>query len=227
LSYQAQAFVRNIRGVSRGEKAVLMALSYYHDHRNGSCHASNSQLARDTEISERHIITLLQQLESRNVLRRHRDKDGRGSVTSFEFIGMQKREGVSSFTDWKRVKSATQKDEIHTEKGELVSSRNKERQTNTDISEETHPNPPSQGGDALLTVRDRRHLNAEVYALMGSHLDNVGHQRYVDGKPVAPMDFADAVETACARLMLPLQAAWDVIRAAGLGDARKPMQAAG
>jgi Helix-turn-helix domain len=227
VSYQAQRFVRNIRGVSRGEKALLMALSFYHDYRNGSCLASNAELARDTEMSERHIITLLQHLESRNVVQRHRDRDGRGSVTSFELIGMRKSEPASSFTDWKRVKSATQKDEIHSEKDELVSPPNKERKIKRSKSEETHPNPPSQGGNTSLTVRDRRRLNAEVDVLMLDHLDGYGHQRYENGKPVAAMQFADAVETACARLFLPIQEAWEVVRAAGLGDARRPVRATG
>src|ERR1700688_265254 len=81
MSYQAQAFVRNIRGTSRGEKALLMALSYYHDHRNGQCRVSNAQLAQDAEMSERHVMTLIQKLEFRRILERRRDRDGRGSVT--------------------------------------------------------------------------------------------------------------------------------------------------
>jgi hypothetical protein len=204
MSYQAQAFVRNIRGLSRGEKSLLMALAFYHDHRTGECRTSNQELANDTEMSERHVITLLQHIEARQILSRAREKDGRGSLTRFQFIGMpQKGELASPLEISERVKSATRKGEICAEKGELASPPNKERAvkaSNTEI--QTHPNPPFQES---LTVRDRRHLNAEIYAIMQEQT----------------IDFKTALEVACARLLIPVASAWELVGAAGLGDARK------
>jgi hypothetical protein len=89
----------------------------------------------------------------------------------------------------------------------------------------TLPNPPFQGGDFVsnpsstskatrareasetpndfhnkLTTRDRRYLNQEIYASMRD----------------PRVDFSTAVETAAARLLIPLDDARGVVRAAGI-----------
>jgi hypothetical protein len=78
----------------------------------------------------------------------------------------------------------------------------------------THPYPPFQGGN-FLTVRDRRHLNSEVYELM---------------RVTQNLQFTEAFGLACARLLIPMDLAWAQIRSAGLDDARvemkKPAQSA-
>jgi hypothetical protein len=165
MSYQAQAFVRNIRGASRGEKALLMTLSFYHDHRNGQCRVSNAQLAQDAEMSERHVITLIQQLELRHILKRRRDRDGRGSITSFEFVGMCKKgELASSLAEGERVKSATGKGEICAQKGELASSPNKERAVEASTTENLiPPNPPFSKGGILYRLTHRDHVRLSRY----------------------------------------------------------------
>ena len=165
MSYQAQAFVRNIRGTSRGEKALLMALSYYHDHRNGQCRVSNAQLAQDAEMSERHVMTLIQKLEFRRILERHRDRDGRGSVTSFEFVGMCKKgELASPLAQGERVKSATGKGEICTQKGELASPPYKERAVEASNTENLiPPNPLFSKGGILYRLTHRDHTRPARY----------------------------------------------------------------
>lgn len=89
MSYQAQDFVRRISGVSRGEKALLMALSYYHDSRNNSCRASYAELALDCGITERHAIRLTVSLADRKVISvRPNNVGGRGKKSEFQFVGM-------------------------------------------------------------------------------------------------------------------------------------------
>jgi hypothetical protein len=78
----------------------------------------------------------------------------------------------------------------------------------------TLPSPPFQGGDFVLdstskektararelTVRERRHLNQQIYESMQD----------------PRIDFTSAVETACARLVIPLSDAWAALGAAGI-----------
>ena len=75
--------------------------------------------------------------------------------------------------------------------------------------------PPS--GREVLTIRDRRQLNQELWRLM-------------DKCPMPTM--YEALQIACAKLLLPLEAARNAAIAAGLEDAikkrtvRKPVRAA-
>src|SRR5437660_1468943 len=64
VSYQAHIFVCDLRGVTRGEKAVLQIIARYHDHRTGIARVSRELIAADAEMSERHVITLLRQIEA-------------------------------------------------------------------------------------------------------------------------------------------------------------------
>lgn len=64
--------------------------------------------------------------------------------------------------------------------------------------------PPSNG---CITVRDRRRLNEEIYRLQDLN---------------CAMTFEEALETACARLMLPLDIAKELVNNSGMGDALKP-----
>jgi Helix-turn-helix domain len=78
----------------------------------------------------------------------------------------------------------------------------------------TLPSPPFQGGNFVLdstskektararelTVRERRHLNQQIYESMRD----------------PRVDFSSAVETACARLVIPLNDAWAALSAAGI-----------
>jgi hypothetical protein len=83
----------------------------------------------------------------------------------------------------------------------------------------TLPNPPFQGGDFVLgstskektararelTVRERRHLNEHIYESMRD----------------PRVDFSSAVETACARLVIPLNDAWAALSASGIDPPHK------
>ncbi len=85
----------------------------------------------------------------------------------------------------------------------------------------TLPNPPFQGGSLdlassskentrarALTTRERRHLNQQIFESM--------HDPRVDLKL--------AVETACARLLIPLNDAWAALSASGIDLINKPMR---
>jgi hypothetical protein len=227
MSYQAQRFVRNIRGISRGEKTLLMALSYYHDSRDGQCRASHAELAIDSEMTERHVIRLIDSLVEQKIIAVTRG-NGRGKKTEFVLVGMavqNTRKG--DICDSKRVT-------FEAGKGDISDTHIRKKVLEVKPKAETHPNPPflrgrfpkAQNQKSQITVRDRRKLNELIYRLMGKHLDQFGHQVYEGGIPLKPIDFQDAMETACAELLLPLNEAWEVMTAAGLGDGRKKPQQA-
>ena len=74
-----------------------------------------------------------------------------------------------------------------------------------DLPKTTPPFPPSPRG-APLTVRDRRRLNEELWRLMDRH---------------PKMELEEAIETASAELLIPLDQAWAAVKASGLGEARR------
>ena len=63
------------------------------------------------------------------------------------------------------------------------------------------PNPPSNGKSKILSTRDRRRLNEELFRLM-----------YNNGL----LKFDDALATACARLLIPVADAILTVEACGL-----------
>jgi len=88
----------------------------------------------------------------------------------------------------------------------------------SDSRSKTLPNPPFQGGDLIssstskenvrareLTTRERRCLNQEIYEAMRD----------------PRVDFNLAVETACARLLIPLDGAWAAVGASGIDRVNK------
>src|SRR5579863_3666754 len=88
MSYQAQTFVSNLRGITRCEKGLLNALAWYHRNDNGTCHVTLDELATDAVMHKRHVIRLLQSLESRDVIRRIRARFGH-NVTGYIFVGLK------------------------------------------------------------------------------------------------------------------------------------------
>src|SRR5436309_16085544 len=110
MSYQAHEYVCDLRGVSRGEKAVLQVIARHLDQRTGVARVSQEQIGADAEMSERHVLTLLREMESRGIIARQREHQGRGAVTLFRFPGFgRKGETASSFVAAERVKSIAQK----------------------------------------------------------------------------------------------------------------------
>jgi predicted transcriptional regulator len=191
MSYQAQIFVCDLRGVSRGEKAVLHILARYHDHRTGRCRISHAQIAADAEMTERHVWTLLERLAQRNVIQRQRDHQGRGAVTNFCFVGMAKKDELaSSFRE--------QKDEIHTKKDELASSPNKEKKEKQEI--QTLPNPPLQGGNSNYKLRTRDHARLSRWLENARKPDPGGFS----GLP-SDLTWLQLIHLACADLGLPVE----------------------
>jgi DNA-binding MarR family transcriptional regulator len=108
MSAQASVFVCSLRGISRGEKAVLHVLARYHFHDTGKCRVDQQQIGADAAMTERHVIRLLQSLEAKGVIARQREHTGRGAVTLFTFPGLSKR-----------VTSVTEKGDICAQKGDI------------------------------------------------------------------------------------------------------------
>ena len=70
----------------------------------------------------------------------------------------------------------------------------------------TPPNPPFSKGGTLLTRRDRKRLNDEIWWLQDNH-------------PTVQLE--EAVQIACAKTLISLDQAWATLETCGLGEARK------
>ena len=157
-------------------------------------------LSEESLMDIRECRRVLDELEAIGLVERIRGGDGAGDFNEYRLVELDGKGGhiaplpQSNKDGQKDGRKGGQKD------GRTSNAIRKEREPERE--QRTHPYPPSPGGN-LLTVRDRRHLNAEIYqAMQGNKLT-----------------FEDAVKAACARLLIPLEAAWEVIRNAGLGDA--------
>ena len=64
MSWQGTKWARNIRGVNRGEKAVLMQLGHDLDQRTNVVRLSVDDIAEAAEMEERQIRRILKQLEA-------------------------------------------------------------------------------------------------------------------------------------------------------------------
>jgi len=164
MSYQAHVFVCNLRGCSRGEKALLHVLARYHDSRTGICRVSQARIAADAEMSKRHTVTLCKGLEGRQVIERMREHMGRGGITLWRLVGMGKDEANSSFSTGEKVNSMVKKGEIRSEKGEAASPPNKERKKDkrSKVLSKPHPNPPFQGGNPVSGFRLKRRDHTRI-----------------------------------------------------------------
>lgn len=189
MSYQAQAFVGDLRGCSRGEKAVLNVLARYHDHRSKICRVSQAQIAIEAEMSERHVITLCQDLETRDVIVRERNHRGRGAVTTWQLVGMQKGEVASPLPE--------KKGEICAQKGEVASPPYKEIKKKQVIH--TTPNPAFQAGNSIFKLRSRAHTRIARWIERESKPNPEGLSK-IDG-----WSWINVVRGACLDLLIPFE----------------------
>ncbi len=144
---------------------------------------------------------VLDELEAAGLIQRIRGGSGPGDFNEYRLIELDGKDG--HMTPLSETSKDGQKDG---RKGGRKDGQNgraiRKEEPEPEREHSTHPNPPFQGGN-ILTVRDRRHLNSEIFAIMQGN----------------KIGFQDALKTACARLLIPLEAAQRVVTEAGLGDA--------
>jgi len=227
MSYQAHTYVCDLRGVTRGEKAVLQVIARHLDQRTRVARVSQEQIGADAEMSERHVMTLLAGMESRGVIARQRQHKGRGAVTLFRFPGFAgKGEVASSFAAVERVNSVAQKGEIRAGKGEVTSSCNKERKKNQELQVKTLPNPPLQGGNKNFKLSRRDHTRISRWIEKTDRPNDIGVGK-LGGK-----NWSDIIRLACLELMIPMEGARHDLLAmdeetwSARFELRKPVQAA-
>jgi hypothetical protein len=112
--------------------------------------------------------------------------------------------GSGNFSEFRFIELEVQKAAERLQKGSII-----DIAIRKDLNPDQNRNPPSpplKKGGTSLTVRDRRRLNDEIWRLM-------------DNRPT--MQLGEALETACAELLIPLDQAWAAAEASGFGEAQK------
>jgi hypothetical protein len=116
MSYQGTEWARNVKGVNRSERAVLMQIGHALDQRNNKAYISDADLCSFALITERHLIRIRKGLEAARegypdgILKRQSDskrKIGRGYIPCYSFVGFQCEENDIRIR--KRVTSAAEK----------------------------------------------------------------------------------------------------------------------
>ena len=94
MSYQGQAWAWKVRGLNRGERAVLDFIAWRQDQRTNVAKASLAEIAEHCEMGERQVTRILQQLDEKRVVKRILGGDGRGRIPLYALVGfkMEKRE---------------------------------------------------------------------------------------------------------------------------------------
>lgn len=95
--WRIAAYVKELRGVSSTEKAVLFVLAEYYNRQEKVAWPEQGTLAAAAAISERTLIRVLQSLEATRpghpdgILRRSRRHDERGAVTNYHFVEFEQK----------------------------------------------------------------------------------------------------------------------------------------
>src|SRR5579872_819091 len=193
------------REVTRPQKQCLLRIANHWTERYRMACLPNADLCSDLMIGERQLGRICRALHGNGILDYTPGK-GAGNWSQFRF---PKLDAMATETR---------------HKGDIFVPPNKEREPNLN-SNTTHPNPPLQGGNQnfrTLTSRETKLLNERIAQLESSHLDQYGRAKYDSlGNALPKLDFAEALELACAQLMLPIESAWAAASAAGIGEGRK------
>ena len=142
MSYQATEWVRKLRGVNSGEKAVLMQIGCHLDQRTNVARVSIAELAIDAAKSERQIIRILKQLQDfrdehpNGIVRRIGGGNGRRNVAIYSLVGFEAQNVASSQP--KRLTFALRKGDIPAEKGDIGDALIRNRRIPKQIQEENH-----------------------------------------------------------------------------------------
>lgn len=211
MSFRASHYVRQLRGLTLQERAILLILAEsYWDVDQKTHGLSRDLLSLELTRTERQIKRILAPLylpsadHPHGIIVQCREHQGAGARLQFDFVEKAAFLCSNQKGDNCDLKKGDIKGDVGDHKGDVGDTPYKEVSVLSVKSVETHPNPPFQGGHSgkPLTVRQVRHLNLEIYEAMRD----------------TRVDLKTAVETACARLLLPLDQAWAAVKAAGIGD---------
>lgn len=89
MSYQGQAWAWTVRGLNRGERAVLDFIAWRQDQRTNVAKASLSEIAEHCEMGERQVTRILQQLAEKHIVKRILGGDGRGRIPLYALMGFK------------------------------------------------------------------------------------------------------------------------------------------
>lgn len=95
MSWKASGFVKEVTGITRSEKLLLLLLGDYYDESRGWAWPGIERLASEGMMSVRHTIRLLQSLERKGVIEISRSE---GSVNRYRFRGYSTPDTVSPVT---------------------------------------------------------------------------------------------------------------------------------
>jgi hypothetical protein len=193
------------KDVTRPQKQCLLRIANHWIGRYRMACLPNSDLCADLMMGERQLGRICQALHSKGILD-YTPGRGAGNWSQFRFPKL---------------------DLLATEtrhKGDICYTPNKEREPTLN-SNTPHPNPPFHGGNQkfrTLTSRETKLLSERIGQLESGHLTQYGGAQYDSlGNALPRLGFAEALELACAQLMLPIESAWAAAKAAGIGEGRK------
>lgn len=86
MSWKATGYVKELTGMSRSEKLLLMILSDYYQEEEHCAWPSISRLARETLLKERHVYKLIASLEAKGFLKVTHQQGGR-TTNRYTFPG--------------------------------------------------------------------------------------------------------------------------------------------
>jgi hypothetical protein len=222
VSWDAERYVLGLTRdrISKRHSHFLLVLACHHQSHRPTFWPSHKTLAEELFTDVRDIRRIVAELESMGILSFVAGK-ALGKPGSYKFMELRVNQPC--------VEKVT---EGGTEGGTEGKNDPALKETqDQNITKTKTPLTPLSGGNSVqpLTARQIDKLNEQITVLQRRHLDQFGFPKRDDhGKPIPALDFAEALELACAQLMFPIEAAWLVAHAAGLGEAKKsPQRVAG
>jgi hypothetical protein len=222
MSYQAHSFVDSLKVETVAEKAVLHAMAHRHSYRTAILEISESEIARGSAVSKRHVIDVLKALEARRVIRRTRKGKSSGWASRFEFVNFHFRPLGSQ---WTGEPGSSVLVNSSPATGELASPAYKEEsKTKCEAENQIPPTPLFQRGASptpqpvvrrKLSSRDVRDLVKAIDSILAAGIGTA-------------IQFSEAFERACAKRLIHPD---DARRAIGLTtdldfESRKPPERA-
>jgi hypothetical protein len=137
MSFQGTEWAVNVRGVNRGEKAILMQIGHKLDQRTNMARISVPEIACGAEMTERQVYRILDQLEkprvghSKGILKRVGGGVGKGNVSIYSFIGFAKK-----ISPPEKVTFPAAKGDISAAKGDIRDSAIRNIRTSEELQEE-------------------------------------------------------------------------------------------
>jgi len=209
LSHIANDYVKKLfrDRVTRRQKLLLWSLADYHNTARRAAWPSLRTLAEESLMDMRECRRVIDELIGVGLIERIKGGSGPGDFNEYRFVELDGKDGhmtplsQNGKDGQKDGRKGGQKD--GREDGQNGRAIRNERELELKRELSTPPDPPLPPGKGL-TVRDRRKLNEEIWRLMEKH---------------PAMQMREALETACAELLFPINAAVAAIEEAGMKDA--------